>query len=166
MMLRIAIGVLAMLGTAAAQATTRCYTPPGSNTTTCTSANGARTTCYTPPGSNTSNCTTQPGTDWNATGQQIGAGIGQGIATRQQEKFCKKNPGQVYHGYKCPTEEERSFLTAKRWMDDHPKFHQSDENAKAMVAYMKENKLDPREYKSYNKAFKALKKAGKVELNK
>jgi hypothetical protein len=51
-------------------------------------------------------------------------------------------------------------------MQDHPKFRQSPANAEAMVAYLSSNQLDPRIYKNYDKAFKALKKDRKLEFNR
>lgn len=107
--------------------------------------------------------------DGQKIGQGLGAAIAAGIArseVRRAERFCLANPGQQYHEISCPSAEQAAFNTAFAWAKDHPKFHQSPENAEVMTAYLSSNQLDARIYKNYDKAFKALKKDGKLEFNK
>jgi 3-hydroxy-3-methylglutaryl CoA synthase len=80
--------------------------------------------------------------------------------------FCRKNPGQLYRANKCPTQEEHAAALAKEWAYRHTKFRQNSKNAKLMVDYIEQHKLDPGYWESYDKAFKALKKAHQLELNK
>lgn len=121
---------------------------------------------------NQADCNTQT-QQANQNGEKLGAGLGQlavALAIRHAQKatesFCHNNPGQVYKGYQCPTLEQAAVETAISWRDRHPKFHQCPENANVMINYMTSNNLDPTSYKSYDTAFKALKKQGKIIFNR
>jgi hypothetical protein len=125
--------------------------------------------CYT--SGNQTYCNQQRNSyeDGRQIGQGIGAAIAVGIAraeVRRAERFCLANPGQQYHDVTCPSAEQAAFNVAAVWAKDHPKFHQSQANAEVMTAYLSSNQLDLRIYKNYDKAFKALKKDGKLEFNK
>lgn len=117
-----------------------------SQSTTCTTL-GTITRCQT--------------TNYNAAASNLGAALGEASARKSFHRFCDNNPGQSYRGTVCP-----EHFAEGRWVLDHPKFHQSDVNMDRMLAYIASNNLNPNEYKSYDKAFKALRKQGSVEMNK
>ncbi|MHB1937762.1 MAG: hypothetical protein ACYCOR_14405 [Acidobacteriaceae bacterium] len=138
---------------------------------------------------NTANCTSNT-TDYGAqqqqayeTGQQVGNAIGQGLASAMQhhafskgvKKYCAAHPGQDWHYYSgrdghvlssghCPSDEDKDVAAANEFMAHHKDFIPCAANSKVMVAYIEVHKFDPREQKSYERAYKALKKSGKLDL--
>ena len=138
------------MGHAQAQINTNCTT------------NGDRTHCT----STDQQAQQQAATRAGANVANLGIAIAQARARHVQAKFCHDNPGQIYKGFQCPTEEEAVKQTAALWRDKHPKFRQCPENGAAMVQYMLDHNLDPTVYKSYDIAFKALKAEGKIIFNK
>lgn len=118
-------------------------------------------------------------------GQAIGAPIGQAIYMARQrhafskgiKKYCAAHPGQDWHYYSrrdghvlssghCPSDEDKVVAAANEFMAHHKDFKPCDANSKVMVAYIETHNLDPREQKSYERAYKALRKTGQLELYK
>jgi hypothetical protein len=145
--------------------------------TNCTTV-GANTDCT----STTTNNSTQQQQAYEA-GQQIGSALGTGIARAMQahafnkglKKYCDAHPGQDWHYYSradghtissghCPSFDDKAVATANSFMARHKDYIPGDANSKVMVAYLEEQKLDPREEKSYERAYKELKKSGKLQL--
>jgi hypothetical protein len=138
---------------------------------------------------NTANCTSNT-TDYGAEqqrsfeeGQQVGSALGQGIGLAMQRhsftkgitKYCAAHPGADWHYYSkadghvlssghCPTEEEKVEAVANEFLSRHKDFIPEPANSKAMIAYMESHKLNPVEKKSYDRAYKALKKARQLDL--
>ena len=140
---------------------------------------------------NTANCTSNT-TDYGAqqqraneegqqVGQAIGAPIGQAIyAARVRhaekkwiKKHCAQYPGhdwgyqingQIVASGHCPTEEEKAEMATHEFMAHHKDFKPCADNSKLMVAYIEAHSYDPREQKSYERAYKTLKKTGQLEL--
>jgi hypothetical protein len=117
------------------------------------------------------------------TGQKIGAALGQSIAVATQahafnkgvRKYCEAHPGEDWHyrsnadGHEissghCPSDEDKVTTLTNEFVAHHKDFIRSPTNAQTLVTYLETNNLDPRERKSYEKAYKELKKAGKLEL--
>ncbi len=105
------------------------------------------------------------------TGQKIGAAL---AFNRNLGKYCAAHPGEDWHyrsgdGHEvssghCPSDEEKATARTNEFVAHHKDFMRTTANAQALVSYMETNKLDPRERKSYEKAYKELKKAGQLEL--
>lgn len=138
--------------------------------------NGSRMNC-------TSTDTAAQQQQMNQAGQQVGAALGQGIAGAMQahafskglQKYCDAHPGESWSytsradGHKlssgmCPSNEEKGAEAANLFMSHHKEFIPGPNNSKVLVAYLDEHKLDPREEKSYERAYKDLKKSGQLEL--
>lgn len=64
----------------------------------------------------------------------------------------------------CPSDEDKDVAAAKQFMAHHKDFKPCNANSKVMVAYIETHSFNPREQKSYERAYKALKKAGQLEL--
>jgi hypothetical protein len=64
----------------------------------------------------------------------------------------------------CPTDEQKGVVAANEFMAHHKEFIREPANSQVMVAYLEAHKLDPREEKSYERAYKDLKKSGQLEL--
>jgi len=127
---------------------------------------------------NTINCTSNT-TDTAAqqqrayeAGQQIGNALGQGLVRamhnhavkKSMKSFCDSHPGWTAEGYRCPTQEDKGVAAANKFMAHHKDFIPEAANSKVLVAYLGEHKLDPREEKSYERAYEDLKKAGQLDL--
>jgi hypothetical protein len=80
------------------------------------------------------------------TGRQIGAALGQSM---------------VAH---ASSDDDKVTASANQFAEHHKDFMRSSANAQVVATYLEANKLDPRERKSYEKAYKNLKKAGELEL--
>ena len=145
------------------------------------------TNCMT-VGSNT-NCTSTT-TDYGAQqqrayeqGQQVGTALGQGIGAAMQthafskglKKYCAAHPGQHWHYYSradghvlssghCPSDEDKAVEAANLFMSKHKEYIPGANNSQLITNYLDSHRLDPREEKSYETAFKDLKKEGKLEL--
>jgi hypothetical protein len=65
----------------------------------------------------------------------------------------------------CPPEEEKAVEVATAFMAKHPDFVPGVKNSAVMVAYMQANN-DPIDARAFERAFKDLKKQGKIELRK
>jgi hypothetical protein len=116
-------------------------------------------------------------------GQQVGNALGSGLAVAMQahsqtkwvKHFCAGHPGEGWHFTRtsdgrvvltgtCPTDEQNSVVAANEFMARHKEFKREPANSQAMVAYLETHKLDPREEKFYEHAYKDLKKAGQLDL--
>lgn len=117
------------------------------------------------------------------TGQKVGAALGQGIAGAMQahafskglRKYCNAHPGQEWAYYSradghkissgyCPSDEDKGIAAANEFVSRHGDFMRTPSNSQAMTAYLEDHRLDPREEKSYERAYKDLKKSGRLEL--
>jgi hypothetical protein len=151
------------------------------------SQQSTNTNCTT-VGSNT-NCTSTT-TDYDAQqrrayeqGQQIGNALGQGIAGAMQahsfnkglKKYCDAHPGEIWHygrratgdvysSGRCPTEEQIAVEAANTFMARHRDYIANQTNSKFITDYLDSHRLDPRREKSYEVAYKGLKKTGKLVL--
>jgi hypothetical protein len=117
------------------------------------------------------------------TGQQIGNALGTGMAAAMQahafskelKKYCAAHPGEDWHYYSradghvlssghCPSDDEKGVAAANEFMSRHKDFIRNQANSQVVVAYLQDHKLDPREEKSYERAYKDLRKSGQLEL--
>jgi len=111
----------------------------------------------------------------NSLGQGFSASVQPPAFSRSIKKYCDANPGQEWHsgskpsgdtptsGY-CPTDEDNVVTTSHDFVSHHKDFIPCSANGEAMALYMEEHKLSPLEMKSYEKAYKELKKAGQLKL--
>jgi len=154
--------------------------------------NGQQTTnTYCTLYGNTASCSSTT-TDYGAQQQrnnevarQAGEAIGRGLAramqhhrfSKQMKKYCAGHPGQdwtyrsrangtVFSSGHCPSEEDRVAEVANEFAAGHKDFKRNPANAQAVIAYIAVHNLDPRERKSYERAYKDLKKSGQLELYK
>jgi hypothetical protein len=114
------------------------------------------------------------------TGQKMGAALGQAMQARafskSLRKYCDQHPGEdwsnssraadghtISSGH-CPSDDDKVRALSNEFAAHHKDFVHTSANAQALVTYMETNRLDPRERKSYEKAYKELKKAGQLEL--
>lgn len=114
-------------------------------------------------------------------GQKVGDAIGLGLAagidahrrTNWVKHFCAGHPGagwtwgnaqHVAASGQCPTDESKALTAANTFMSRHKDFIKNKANSEAITAYLDSHNLDPREEKSYERAFKDLKKAGQLQL--
>lgn len=138
---------------------------------------------------NNVNCTSTT-TDYGAQqqhsyeqGQQIGNALGTGLALAIQshaeekfvKKFCAANPGGDWRWYRrsdghtlatghCPNQNEKAIIAANEFIAHHKNYVPCAENSSVMISYVEAHNLDPREEKSYEKAFRELKKANQLKL--
>ena len=118
-------------------------------------------------------------------GQKVGDAVGNGIALAMLshaknsgiKKYCAGHPGESWRWMRssdevlldsgrCPTDEEKGVIAANEFMGRHKDFIREQANSKVLVAYLGDHKLDPRDEKSYERAYKDLKKAGQLDLYK
>ena len=110
------------------------------------------------------------------TGQQVGSAIGMQIFYHHfpgwRRGYCSAHPGQPFlygnaDGDKitgiCPSQDGLANEAATEWMAKHLKYKPTEANGKAMDAYIASNNLPRWEPKSYDKAYKALSKAGSIQ---
>ncbi|MES2391042.1 MAG: hypothetical protein V4555_05335 [Acidobacteriota bacterium] len=116
-------------------------------------------------------------------GQQVGSALGTGLGIAIQnhsrnswvKKYCAAHPGQNWRWTRnsdgrlltsghCPSDEEKGAIAANEFMARHKDFIKEPTNSTILVAYLDEHRLDPREEKSYEQAYKDLKKSGKLDL--
>jgi hypothetical protein len=106
--------------------------------------------------SETDNCTSTS-TDNNMQAEQQR----QGFETGQQITAALSQSMQAH----APSDDDKVTASANQFAAHHKDFMRSPANAQVVATYLEANKLDPRERKSYEKAYKNLKKAGELELN-
>jgi hypothetical protein len=116
-------------------------------------------------------------------GQQLGNAIGSGLVAAMQshshnswvKKYCAAHPGEDWRWFRksdgrtidsgrCPSDEDKGAIAANEFMAHHKDFIRGPENSKVMVAYLEDHRLDPREQKSYERAYKDLKKTSQLSL--
>jgi hypothetical protein len=105
-------------------------------------------------------------------GQQVGNALGRGLGAaihahsenKAIKSFCSTHPGWTIEGDRCLTNEDKGVIAANEFMSHHKEFIPEPANSKVLVAYLEDHKLDPREEKSYERAYKDLKKSGQLEL--
>ena len=127
---------------------------------------------------NYTNCTSNT-TDYSAqqqqmyqAGQQIGNALGVGIGSairahsqkKAAKKFCESHPGWTIGTMYCPTDEDKGLQAANAFMARHKDYIREPSNSKTLVAYLDTHRLDPREEKSYERAYTDLKKSGELDL--
>jgi hypothetical protein len=130
--------------------------------TVCTQ-NGNQTTCTTSP---------TPYEQGQAIGAPIGAALGNGIYVHRvhaaAKKFCASQPGATYYGplgqVYCPTDSDLVAGAVNEFHAHHRDFIQNQENAEAVVGYLQQHDLNPSKEKSYERAYKDLKKARALQL--
>ncbi len=88
-------------------------------------------------------CTEHPGEEW---------------------KYTSYSTGQVLSSGHCPSEGERASAVAYAFVAKHKDFVQCAGNSQVMIEYLETNSLNPFEEKSYEHAYKALKKSGRLQL--
>jgi hypothetical protein len=118
-------------------------------------------------------------------GQQVGNAIGLGLAAGMQahaqtkwvRNYCAAHPGEGWRWYskadghtissgRCETDGDRAVAAANVFMSHHKEFIPGPANSQVLVAYLETNKLDPRQEKSYERAYKDLKHSGQLDLYK
>jgi hypothetical protein len=145
--------------------------------TNCT-VNGSNANCTS---TSTDNSAQQQRAD--ETGQQLGEAPASGIALAMQtyarnkwvKNYCAGHPGSNWHwpqnsdgalfasGH-CPTDAEVGAVAVNEFMAHHRKYIKCQENSDALDAYLTFHRLDPRIEKSYERAYKDLKKDGRLQL--
>lgn len=147
-------------------------------TTTNCSTSGSNTNCM----SNTTDDGAQQQRAYEQ-GQHVGDAIGQGIAAGMQvhaqskwvKKYCAAHPGEGWRWFRrsdghtiasghCPTDVDKALAAANTFMSKHRDYTSGPANSRALTAYIDAHKLDPREEKSYERAYKDLKKSGQLDL--
>lgn len=91
------------------------------------------------------------------------------------KKFCALHPdedwryvradGQVLSTGHCLSDLDKGFEAATNFRSHHRDFIAGESNAQLMTDYLESHRLDPREEKSYEIAYKDLKKAGMLDLS-
>jgi hypothetical protein len=117
------------------------------------------------------------------TGQQVGSAIGiivgRAVASHKMNagirKYCVQHPGSRYtwrnnrtgyvmaSGY-CPSNDDKAAYAANEFVAHHKDYKPSDANSQALLSYINAHNLDPREKKTYERAYIDMKKAGTLEL--
>lgn len=90
------------------------------------------------------------------------------------KKYCAAHPdedwrlsradGRVLSKGHCPSDLEKGFEAASIFRSRHKDFVAGESNAQVMTNYFESHQLNPREEKSYEVAYKELKKAGRLDL--
>jgi len=135
-------------------------------------------------GNSTTNCTSTS-TDTTAQRQQdyqagyaLGSALGTGLARVIQnhsqsswvKKYCAANPGKSWHWTQNGevtargTCQDPEIVAASAFMAKHKDYIQEPKNAQAMVGYLEAHNLNPTEEKSYEMAYKDLKKQNQLHL--
>lgn len=109
-------------------------------------------------------------------GQAVGRGIGMAIFRAHfpgwRRGYCSQHPGQPFNYSNasgnsitgtCPSQDVLANEAATEWMAKHLEYKPSDVNGRAMDGYIADNRIPRWEPKSYDQAFKALKKSGKIQ---
>ena len=89
-------------------------------------------------------------------------------------KFCATHPdeawrfiradGQILSAGRCLSDLDKGFEAATLFRSHHKDFIAGESNAGLMTDYLESHRLDPREEKSYEIAYKDLKRAGMLYL--
>ena len=90
------------------------------------------------------------------------------------QSYCLGHPGEDWTRISqsttqtghCPSADDRSIAVLNNFLAHHKKIAPSPANTQTLVAYVSYNKLNPRENKSYERAYKSLKNAGELDLYK
>jgi hypothetical protein len=104
-------------------------------------------------------------------GRQVGDAVGKGMARaiekRRYKSYtknqCRASGGDLVHG-RCLSDDDKIAEAKGDFLAKHRDFIRNYANAERMTAYLQQNRLDPRERKSYERAYEELKKAGQLEL--
>ena len=111
----------------------------------------------------------------NAQGKELPAVIQAHLFnSRNVKKYCASHPdedwrlrradGHLVSTGHCPSDVERGFEAASIFRAHHRDFVAGENNAQQMMSYFEAHQLDPREERSYETAYRDLKKAGKLDL--
>ena len=156
-----------------------CVYAQQTTTTNCT-VNGNSADCT----SNTTDYGAQQQRAYEA-GQQVGSALGTLIGMNMQArhfrkglgKYCDAHPGQTWtyrsrsdgrllSSGRCPSDSDKIAAAENEFVANHRTYIPCPENSQAVAAYIAQNQLDPRRAKSYERAFRELKKAGILKLYK
>lgn len=66
----------------------------------------------------------------------------------------------------CPSADAKSIAVLNSFLAHHKKIASSPTNTQTLVAFVNYNKLNPREEKSYERAYKSLKSTGQLEVGR
>ena len=80
-----------------------------------------------------------------------------------QARLSGKGP-QKYCDQHCSPDDNKVIAAANEFASHHKELMPSPVNVQGFATYIETNKLDPRERKSYERAYKDLKKEGQLEL--
>ena len=150
------------------QQTTNTHCTVVGNTASCTST----TTDYGAQQQRNNESARQAG---EAIGRALGRAAQQRSFSRSVKKYCAGHPGQdwnyrsrangtVISSGHCPSEEDRVTEVANEFAAKHRDFKRSPGNAEAVASYIEEHNLDPRHPKSYERAYRDLKRSGQLDL--
>jgi hypothetical protein len=96
--------------------------------------------------------------------------------SKSRVKFCAENPGKDWHYFSmsdgqllsaghCLSDDEKAAAAANAFVTHHKEFVRSQQNSEVLTAYCDTHNLDPRDEKSYERAYKDLRKSKKLALN-
>lgn len=112
-------------------------------------------------------------------GQQFGQALAAAVQMRQFNKdvrnYCAAHPGEDWayrsnsdshtmSSGRCPSGQEQVNAAAGVFLERHKEFKNVAANADALWAYIQTRNLDPRQEKSFEHAYKSLRKEGKLDL--
>jgi hypothetical protein len=111
----------------------------------------------------------------NALGTAIAAGINSHAQTKWVRNYCAAHPGDGWRWFnkatgrtissgRCATDDDKALEAANTFMSRHTDFIKGQANSQVLTAYLATHKLDPREEKSYERAYRDLKKSGQLQL--
>jgi hypothetical protein len=136
---------------------------------------------------NTADCTSTSNTIDNGAQQRanqeaaaaLGRGLGLALAAhsnnRKIKKYCEAHPGANWRltsnadGHligsgRCPDDQDKTGEAVGQFMARHKDYVPGQANSEAMMAYIKVGNLDPREEKTYERAYNDLKKQRVLQL--
>jgi len=170
-MIKLVVCFLLAATSAVAQTTT--------NTDTNCNLSGSTANCTST--STTTNPAAQQQRDYQA-GYAVGSALGSGLAAsmrahsmnKKLKKYCETHPnqswtyrapdGHVLSSGNCPPPEDKSIAAVNTFMAKHKDYIAETANGTAMIAYLQSHNLNPDEEKSYETAYKDLKKEHQLHL--
>jgi hypothetical protein len=115
----------------------------------------------------------------------MGRALGHGLAgtiqahafTKGVRNYCNAHPGEEWRYFSradghtistgpCPSDADKAGIAAAEFTAHHKDYIKETSNSEAMITYLQHHDLDPRNEKSYEHAYKDLKKSGQLELYK
>lgn len=150
-------------------------------TTHCDTQAGGDTSATTNCTSTSTNPSAQQQQNYQA-GYQVGSALGSALAANIQahslnkklKKYCEAHPnetwtyrngaGEEISSGTCPPPVDKSGVAANAFIAKHKDYVLEKANADAMFDYIEAHNLNPNEEKSYEMAYKDLKKEHKLHL--